>query len=94
MIDHAAKPFIVEVTEANQQTLSWEDLVAYVHHVAAVFDTDRILFGSDWPVCLTTCSYGEVYDALLKALPINLSEEEHSAIFGDNAVRFYKLLQG
>ncbi|OGX68159.1 MAG: hypothetical protein A2189_04000 [Paenibacillus sp. RIFOXYA1_FULL_44_5] len=79
------------VTEANQQAWSWKDLVAYVHHAVAVFGTDRILFGSDWPVCLTTCSYGEVYDALLNALPSNLSQKDLSAIFGGNAARFYKL---
>ncbi|MGO4269431.1 amidohydrolase [Paenibacillus sp. TAF58] len=79
------------VTEASQQAFGWEDLAPYVHHVVAVFGKDRILYGSDWPVCLTTCSYGEVYDALLKALPINLSQEDRSALFGDNAVRFYKL---
>lgn len=78
------------VTEANQETWGWEDLVPYVHHVTQVFGTDRIMFGSDWPVCLTTCSYREVYDALLKALPPYMMQRDHDAIFGGNAKRFYR----
>lgn len=79
------------VTEANQQTWGWEDLAPYVHHVVEVFESDRIMFGSDWPVCLTTCSYREVYDALLKALPSYLTQHDRDAIFGCNAKRFYDL---
>ncbi|OPA80955.1 hypothetical protein BVG16_00995 [Paenibacillus selenitireducens] len=79
------------VTEANQQAWSWEDFVPYVHHVVEVFGSDRIMFGSDWPVCLATCSYKEVYDTLLRALPSNLSQYDDDAFFGGNAKRFYDL---
>ncbi|MNI47935.1 Amidohydrolase [compost metagenome] len=79
------------VTEADQDHWSWEDLVPYVHHITQVFGTERIMYGSDWPVCLITCSYGEVYEACLQALPSNLSRDELDAIFGGNAARFYRL---
>ncbi|MCR8636848.1 amidohydrolase family protein [Paenibacillus radicis (ex Xue et al. 2023)] len=79
------------VTEADQAGWKHEDLAPYVEHVVQVFGTQRIMFGSDWPVCLTTCSYGEVYEALQKALPRELSAEEDEAIYGGNASRFYKL---
>ncbi|MCY9668663.1 amidohydrolase family protein [Paenibacillus alginolyticus] len=80
------------VTEADQQAWNWMDLAPYVHHVIEVFGTDRVMFGSDWPVCLATCSYDEVYLALMNALPSNLTSEDHLAIFGGNAARFYQLL--
>lgn len=79
------------VTEADQQSWVFEDLAAYVQHVLSVFGADRVLFGSDWPVCLMTCSYGEVYESLRKSLPDCLSQEEHTAIFGTNAAKFYNL---
>ncbi|WP_246079342.1 amidohydrolase family protein [Paenibacillus piri] len=79
------------VTEADQ--LSWKpgDLAPYVHHVVQVFGKERVMFGSDWPVCLTTCSYGEVVEALRHALPDGLSTGDYNAVFGGNAARFYKL---
>ncbi|TXK85077.1 amidohydrolase family protein [Paenibacillus sp. N3.4] len=81
------------VTEANQPSWRWEDLVPYVHAVIDMFGTDRIMFGSDWPVCLTTCSYDEVYHALRNALPVHLPEKAVSALFGENAARFYQIVR-
>ncbi|GFZ79560.1 hydrolase [Paenibacillus marchantiophytorum] len=77
------------VIEANHPAWRWEDLAPYVHAVVDIFGPDRIMFGSDWPVCLLASSYDEVYEALLQALPAHLSEEAHLALFGDNAARFY-----
>ncbi|WP_214628421.1 amidohydrolase family protein [Paenibacillus agaridevorans] len=79
------------VTEADQQQWSRLDFVPYVHHVVETFGTDRIMFGSDWPVCLTTCEYAEVLEVLLESLPSGLSEAEYEALFGGNAARFYRL---
>ncbi|MDF2959186.1 MAG: amidohydrolase [Paenibacillus sp.] len=80
------------VTEADQSSWRHEDFIPYVHHIIEVFGLDRVMFGSDWPVCLTTCSYGEVYEALQNALPGGLFQHDYDAIFGGNAARFYKLL--
>ncbi|UKS28689.1 amidohydrolase family protein [Paenibacillus sp. HWE-109] len=77
------------VIEANHPVWRWEDLAPYVHAVVEMFGPHRIMFGSDWPVCLLASSYDEVYEALLQALPAHLSEEAQAALFGDNAARFY-----
>ncbi|WP_235827934.1 amidohydrolase family protein [Brevibacillus migulae] len=79
------------VTEADHQHWTVADLAPYVQHVIEVFGADRTLYGSDWPVCLLAGSYGEVFEALQQALPAALTEAEREAIFGGNAIRFYKL---
>lgn len=79
------------VTEADQAAWRPADLAPYVRHVVSVFGPERIMFGSDWPVCLTTCSYSDVYQALREALPPGLTEAEETLLYGGNAARFYKL---
>lgn len=79
------------ITEADHQNWKLEHLIPYVEHVVEVFGADSIMYGSDWPVCLLAGSYRQAYTAIDQALPARLTEEERSAIFGGNAVRFYKL---
>lgn len=76
-------------TEANE---AWtvKDLEPYVSHVLGCFGPERVLFGSDWPVCLRAGSYDQWFDAAA-TLTAGYSEEERAAIFGGNATRFYKL---
>lgn len=54
------------------------------------FGPDRLLFGSDWPVCLLATSYGEVL-AIVKEFIAELSADEQAAIMGRNAQYFYQL---
>jgi L-fuconolactonase len=61
-----------------------------VERVLDWFGEDRLMFGSDWPVCLLAASYGEVMDALDGALA-NLDESARAKIYGGNAVSFYQL---
>jgi L-fuconolactonase len=79
------------VTEANWQD-GWtvEDLRPYVDHVLDVFGPGRLLFGSDWPVCLVAGSYGRVLDAT-KELFSGFTEAERADIFGETARRAYRL---
>jgi L-fuconolactonase len=56
------------VTEANWERWSAADLVPYVSRLAAWFGPERLLFGSDWPVCLLAASYDEVVAAYGDAL--------------------------
>lgn len=79
------------VTEANHNAWKLEDFNQYIRHVLGVFGTDRVMFGSDWPVCLLSASYDEVMDILQKALPANITEAAKERIFGLNAKQFYKL---
>ncbi|WP_274362557.1 amidohydrolase family protein [Paenibacillus thermotolerans] len=80
------------VTEALHQAWKQEDFVPYVHHVIDAFGTSRVMFGSDWPVCLLSASdYGEVVAVLERALPDGMSEREKERLFGLNAAEFYGL---
>lgn len=81
------------VTEANWADWSADSLRPYVDHVLDVFGVERVMYGSDWPVCLLAGSYGEVKSALEAALPA-LSPDEHAQVFGGNAIRFYGLAVG
>ncbi|MFB4324824.1 amidohydrolase family protein [Priestia sp. BR_2] len=79
------------VTEAEHRRWSQEDFNEYVHKVVAMFGPDRVIFGSDWPVCLLSAEYDQVVDVLAEALPKHWGEREHARLFGLNAKAFYKL---
>jgi L-fuconolactonase len=79
------------VTEADWTSWRPEDLQPFVSRVVDLFGTQRLMFGSDWPVCLLAASsYQEVVVALQQALG-DLSEDESRQLFGANAERFYGL---
>ena len=78
------------VTEAEWATWRPEDLAPFVGHVVEVFGPGRLLFGSDWPVCLLAATYGEVLDATRETLA-GLTPAEQARVFGDNAVELYRL---
>lgn len=79
------------VTEADHDHWTLDDLRPYAEHVVACFGVDRLLFGSDWPVCLLAAGYDQVIDAAEQLLEPHLNETSRAAVFGGNAVRFYKL---
>lgn len=81
--------FSALVTEAGPH---WtvEDLVPYVDHILRVFGTDRVLWGSDWPVCRLRCDYAD-WHAAARHLTRDLPPEAQAAIFGGNAARLYGL---
>lgn len=78
------------ITEADWETWTYEDLVPYFDILFEVFSTKRILFGSDWPVCLNAGSYQEVLQLVEKYIS-KFSEKEQAAIMGENAVKIYNL---
>jgi L-fuconolactonase len=78
------------VTEADWQHWTADDLKPYVQTALELFGPERLMFGSDWPVCELAGSYERVLAALNEALgPI--SPAERQAIFGTTAQRFYRL---
>jgi L-fuconolactonase len=79
------------VTEADHQHWRADDLRPYVEHVVACFGFDRVMFGSDWPVCLLAASYDQVIGALNSILASELDQDQEKNLFGLNAARFYKL---
>lgn len=78
------------ITEAVWDGWSIDDLKPYVDVVFEAFGPDRIMFGSDWPVCLLAGQYGQVVDAAI-ALTDNLSADEKAQVFGGTAIRVYSL---
>jgi L-fuconolactonase len=79
------------VTEADQANWKPSDLAPFVRHVFAAFGEDRVMFGSDWPVCLLAASYAESLNALRTILDPDLSADGMNKLFGHNAAAFYKL---
>lgn len=78
------------VTEADWKNWNAEDLHPYLDIVLENFGTDRLMFGSDWPVCLLASSYGNWY-GILENYFKDFSEAEKEKIFGGNAINFYNL---
>ncbi len=78
------------ITEANQNEWTLGDFTPYLDVVFEAFGTDRLMFGSDWPVCLLAGSYGEVAEVVREYVG-KLSATEQAAVMGENAARFYNL---
>lgn len=78
------------VTEADWQAWRPEDLQPFVDRVLAVAGPERLLVGSDWPVCLLVAPY-DVVLATARSLIAGLSPSEQAAIFGETAVAVYRL---
>ena len=79
------------ITEADWTNWTVDDLRPFVDTVRAHFGTERLMFGSDWPVCLLAASsYQEVLEAARDALG-DLSDNEADAVYGGNAKDFYGL---
>ncbi|MCT4351829.1 amidohydrolase family protein [Streptomyces sp. Je 1-79] len=76
------------VTEARWDSWTPDDLRPYTETALEAFGADRLMFGSDWPVCLLAASYGEVIETA-RALTADLSAPERSALFGGTATRVY-----
>lgn len=79
------------VTEADHGSWKPADFQPYIEHVLHVFGTDRVMFGSDWPVSLLAATYDELIDVLEQALPSTWTEVERERLFGLNAKEFYQL---
>lgn len=78
------------VTEADWQAWEQDNFVPYLDIITEAFGTARIMYGSDWPVCLVAASYGDVTNIVNKYFS-SFSNTEQQAIFGGNACRFYHL---
>jgi L-fuconolactonase len=78
------------VTEADWSRWRAEDIHPYLDVVFEAFGPERLMFGSDWPVCLLAASYRRVRE-LIDEYAACLSTAERDKLFGGNAVRFYGL---
>jgi L-fuconolactonase len=78
------------VTEAEWTSWSVETLRPYLDVVVEAFGVQRLMAGSDWPVCLVACEYGRWFDVLREYFA-GFSESERDAVFGGTAVEVYGL---
>jgi L-fuconolactonase len=77
-------------TEAAWKEWSASDFYPYLDVVYKEFGTDRLVFGSDWPVMLLSGIYVQ-WKSLLEKYMENFVEEDRQKIFGQNAIEFYNL---
>jgi len=78
------------VTEADWSKWTTEQIRPYVDHALHCFGADRLMFGSDWPVCTLAASYDAVVEAAA-SWTAELTASERESIFVTNAVRVYQL---
>lgn len=78
------------ITEADYITWTNQQILPYMELVLEAFGPKRILYGSDWPVCLVAGNYGKVL-RLAKEFSNTLSENEQVDFFYNNAQRIYNL---
>ncbi|MDD5705395.1 MAG: amidohydrolase family protein [Kiritimatiellae bacterium] len=80
------------VTEADFAAWTPDTLRPYFDVVLEAFGPRRLLFGSDWPVCLAACDYAAWAD-IVRDFIRDLTVAEQQGVMGGNAVRIYKLVQ-
>ena len=78
------------VTETNDFCFTAEDFTPFIGHVFSCFGANRILFGSDWPVCLLAADYTKVITLILEYLN-EYSSNVKSQVLGINAIKIYNL---
>ena len=78
------------VTEADFKLWTKQQLAPYIDVVVKAFGTNRIMFGSDWPVCLAAAGYKQWIDVLREYFA-HFTQAEKEAFFGSNATTFYNL---
>ncbi|WP_346882610.1 amidohydrolase family protein [uncultured Algibacter sp.] len=78
------------ITEADYKSWTESQLQPYLDLVFNAFGVDRIMYGSDWPVCLVAGNYSKVKGIMTNYIS-KLSEKEQHTIMGKNAVQFYNL---
>ena len=78
------------ITEDDPHGWNAEHLRPYVQHVFTLFGPDRLMFGSDWPVCTLAGTWKEVLAAFTQAIGPQ-SMDVRDKLLGDTAAKFYRL---
>ena len=78
------------VTEADWHGWKTADFLCYTQHILEVFGPHRVMFGSDWPVCLVAAPYREAVELVGQAIE-QLPTPEKELIWHKNAMDFYRL---
>jgi L-fuconolactonase len=99
VLDHIAKPHIKDgtivhckvsgmLTEADHKAWRAEQFRPYLDTVFEAFGPARLMYGSDWPVCLFAGTYEQAY-RLVDDYARGLTDAERAGLFGGNCARFY-----
>jgi L-fuconolactonase len=80
------------ITEADWKRWNYEQIKPFLDVVFDTFGTDRIMFGSDWPVCLVAGDYSQV-KVVIETYMKGFSVSEKAKVFGENAARFYGIIE-
>jgi len=78
------------VTEADWRRWKRADLLPYLDLVFSAFGAERIMIGSDWPVCTLAASYADTMGIVIDYVGA-LSRDEQSRVLGENAREFYRV---
>lgn len=78
------------VTEADWQHWSVSDFEPYLAHVLSCFGAKRLMFGSDWPVCLVAANYTDSV-SIIEQFITSHAPQDLLAVMGENAAMFYQL---
>jgi len=78
------------VTQADHAAWAPDDIARYLDHMLACFGADRLIFGSDWPVCLLAADYAVAVD-LIETFVARNCPGHRDEIFGGTAMRVYGL---
>jgi L-fuconolactonase len=78
------------VTEADWKAWTPERMKPYLDVVFEAFGPERLMFGSDWPVCLLAGDYAPVL-GIIEAYIARMPRADQDAVLGGNAARFYRL---
>ena len=70
----------------------YEDFTLYMDTVFEAFGPERIMFGSDWPVCTVAAKYEQVFKIFNDYIIKNYSEEQQNNLLGGNACKFYNIV--
>jgi L-fuconolactonase len=80
------------VTETDWKNWKPDDFTPYLDVVVKAFGTERLMFGSDWPVCNVAGKFQQVVEIISNYLK-SFTQNEQSQIFGGNAIRFYHIIE-
>ena len=78
------------ITEADFGSWTPDQFDPYMDLVLGAFGSDRLMYGSDWPVCLVAGNYNQVKQVVVNFIA-KLSTTERQKIMGSNAIKFYNL---
>ncbi|GAA5116343.1 amidohydrolase family protein [Luteolibacter yonseiensis] len=79
------------VTEVSDPEIDEDTLRAYFEETLRIFGVDRLMFGTDWPVCLLRVDSCQTWTEMFRRFTASLSSDEKAAVGHDNAARIYGL---